>query len=64
MRVPLILTIKRLKSSSIVLSKMSHCKESGSQLQTQIKLKVSTYLLEEYFELWIIGLLIRAINDT
>ena len=51
MRVPLILTIKRLKSSSIVLSKMSHCKEYGSQLQTQIKLKVSTYLLKEYFEL-------------
>ena len=64
MRVPLILTIKKLEPSSIGLSKMSHCKESCSQLQTQIKLKVSTYLLEEYFELWIIGLLIRAINDT
>jgi len=51
MRVALILTIKRLEPSSISLSKMSHCKESGSQLQTQIKLKVSTYLLEEYFEL-------------
>ena len=51
MRVPLILTIKRLEPSSIGLSKMRNCKESGSQLQTQIKLKVSTYLLKEYFEL-------------
>ena len=51
MRVPLILTIKKLEPSSIGLSKMSHCKESCSQLQTQIKLKVSTYLLKEYFEL-------------